>query len=370
MTKISALLCACLVMAGLVAGCGGGSSSSSSESTSSESSSGESTPAAGGGGKPEVPAGKTIGLINQAESPENSAIEQVVKELADGLGWQVKAINGQGSPEKISRAATTLKNEGIDAFVGITIEAPLVRTTLEEFKEEGVPTCAIGGGQPKTELYALQFDENERLLGKELGEYIAEKEPDAQVIALIDNPVYAGKERFEGFKEGLENSPGAAVVAENEINLEDPVGSTTKAVENGLAAQPDATAIYSIFDLYNPPADTAVKRLGSTAKVYGHFTSESSTKELRDPSNPLVALGDAGLPKSSGLCMEQFLHSFATGEPVNPKAMEENPVVYQVIGKDDVNKFVEPDEYFAFPPEKESAAFLEQFKQEYKFPAG
>ncbi len=359
--RITALLFACLVLAGLIAGCGGGSDSTSSSSSAETGSSASS-------GKPEVTT-KTIGVLDQAAaSSANQIMEQVVNELADSLGWEVKSIDAQGSPEKITRGATTLQNEGVDALVAISIEPSLIRSSLEAFQGDDVPTCQIGGGQPASDLYTMQFGEDEFKLGEELGEYIAQVEPDAKVLALTNTSIYAGKERYAGFQKGLETAPGAEVVAESEINLEDPIGSTTKATENGLAAHPEATAVYSIFDLFNPPATAAVKRIGSDAKVYGHFTSEVATKELRDPSNPLAALGDSSLSKSSGLCMEQFLSQLIDEVPANPDAIKTNPLTYEVIGKDDVDKFVEPGSYFAFPPEVASEEFLKQFESKYTLP--
>lgn len=184
-------LCALLAVfatASVLAACGGGDSSTSSESASTESEStgaeteatteSSSDPTAEGlayatekveeASKPPthigptepikkpIPSGKTIVSVNcGAESCTNT--EEGLKEAAAVLGWKVKTINAEPTPQAIQAAYEEAVREQPDGVTSLGQSKESFERQLKELDEAGIPFVSAYGPNPEGEGVTLQI---------------------------------------------------------------------------------------------------------------------------------------------------------------------------------------------------------------------
>jgi ribose transport system substrate-binding protein len=266
---------------------------------------------------------KTIGVVDLTRaSPIDNNTDLTIEAATKALGWDVKIIDAQGDPQQVARAAQTLVNSKVDGLITLSVDAPLIKQSLEQARSQKIPTCAVQGGQAPTEDYDAQYTENERDWGIKSAQFFVEQNPEAKIIMLKSTTIFAGKERVAGFEEGINAAPGAKIVFGPEIDLTDPVGSTTAAVENGLKAHPDATAVWPAYDLMVDPAVSALKRSGKSDVVtMGQFATPPMVKSLTG-GTAVKSLVINPISKGGATCIDQFLKVFEKGATMDRDALE------------------------------------------------
>jgi ABC-type sugar transport system substrate-binding protein len=367
-----------MAVAVIVAGCGS-SSTSSSSSSSTPSTSSTSTSAANGGAalgptskdakisvKPE-----TIGVVDLTrESPIDNNTDETIEAAGKALGWSVKVINTKGNPLQATKAAESLVDQGVNGFISVSVEGAAIRPALTNAKSKKIATCSTQGGEEPSTLYDAQYGEDEQRMGELSAKFYIENNPNAQIIALKSTTIFAGKSRLAGFKAGLAPTK-AKIIFEREINLENFAQESGKAVQDGIAANPSATAVWPEYDSFTQPATAAVTRTGKELPVLGYFASPETLANLQK-NTPVKGIAEADISKGAAVCLTQFITHFEKGAPMNRKALDEmGGLNYQVFTPANIGAALYPglsataNVDHVNPPGKVLAPFITEWQTNY-----
>jgi ABC-type sugar transport system substrate-binding protein len=349
-----------------VAACG--SSSKSSTSSSASASSAGSTGATSTGGIKVKP--KTLGVLSVSGSSQSVQTVQVALQSATkALGWKEIFVDAEGDPVKLTKGAASIALQKPDAFIAIAVQAAQIRPQLVQMQQAGIPTCQAGLAGKPDPPFTLALGEDEYKLGQMVGQTILKDVPNPKIIVLANPQNISGVAREQGLKNALKANPNAKIVFRQVIDFADPAGSATKAMQDGLAKNPDANAIYPVFDFSLPPALQVIHQRGSKAQIFGHYTSSTTTPELRKASSPVTAVIDNNAGTSAALaCLDQYLKHFQTGAAISQSSApgsDDSAYTYNVVDHADVGQLVKPNETLQFTADSILAPFLKKWKQEY-----
>jgi ABC-type sugar transport system substrate-binding protein len=314
---IVAAVVACGVV---VAGCGDSDSSTDSE-------------AAVAPSGIEIPK-QTIAYIEPAAVDEvtNRNVTQM-KEAAKELGWELNFTNAQGDFAKVISATEAAVNAGVDAIVLGSTDAKLVRQPLLNAEKAEIPAIVIGGGVEEDPLYVAQYTEDEPLMSKLLTERMVEDlNGKGKVAAMEITQLSSGVERADAREEVLEGTD-VELVDSKEGDLADPVQGTKKNASALISANPDLDAMWLVYDYMMPPTLETMTSLGDkTTEIYTWFAGPENVERLRD--TPQVrALIENNFDHTGLIAMDQ-LAAHADGADINPEALAECPLKYDVIEKE------------------------------------
>lgn len=358
--RLLVLLLAAVIAAAVVAGCGGGGSSSSTapaeESETGGGSSEEPAETSEGGKLPK----ETIAYIEPAAVDEvtNRNVSQM-EASAKQLGWTLKFTNAQGDQSKVTAAVENAVNEGVDAIVVGSEDAKLIRQPLLKAEQAGIPAVVIGGEVEKDSLYVAEYTENEPLMSKLLTEKMVENLGGKGEIAAMEiGQLTSGITRMEAREEVLEGTE-VEVVDKQEGSLEDPIQGTKKIASSMLAAHPNLSAMWLVYDYMMVPTTEVLKSVGnSTTQIYTWFAGPENVELLR--KNPQVkALIENNFDHTGLIAMDQLAGHFANGTEINPKALEECPLKYEVIEKENAP----PAGELKWPLEENAKPFYENWEK-------
>ena len=349
--RLLALAMALAIAVGVVvAGCGGGGSSTSSESSEA------STTSSGGA---ELPS-ETIAYVEPAAVDEvtNRNVSQMKAAAAD-LGWELKFTNAQGDQAKVTTAVENAVNEGVDAIVVGSEDAKLIRQPLLKAEQAEIPAIVIGGEVEEDSLYQAEYTENEPLMSKLLTEKMAENLGGKGTVAAMEiGQLTSGITRAEAREEVLEGTE-VEVVAKQEGDLADPIQGTKKIASSMLSGNPGLNAMWLVYDYMMVPTTEVLASMGDkTTQVYTWFAGPENVELLR--KNPQVkALIEANFDHTSLIAMDQLANHFANEAEINPEALEECPLKYEVIEKENAP----PPGELKWPVEKNIEPFAKQWEE-------
>lgn len=361
-----AALASALAAMMLVAGCGGSSSdngSSSAATPAKTADSGTETAATGGGTKP-VPK-KTIGLVNiLAASATTGAMQQAVKDAGAQLGWDVKTIDGQGDPSKMAAGVQSLVTQKVDAIITITGDPEVVRKGLEAAKAQNIPTIQIGGPIPPNDLYTASYEQNNWAMTSLAAKYMAARMGYEGEVGVFDNNlVYGFKARMLALKAVFALYPKIKIVATQQLDLANLGPSTEKATVDMLRAHPNIKSIWSMADPAFTPALNGVRQAGKqdSTFVMGWTAYKPYAAALRSNS-AAGALPHAWTEETGWIAIDQLAKHFTNGTPIDPAAVEKNPVPITLYTKDNLpSADGDPP-----PPVDFKTKYEEQWKSEFK----
>jgi ribose transport system substrate-binding protein len=312
---VGGLACTAILVVALAA-CGSSSSSSSSNASASA------TPASNPSGIC-VPQ-KTIGLVELiSQSPIDSKTDEMVKLIAKELGWKVEYVDAGGEVNKANTAVQNFVNEKVAMIVDDSVDAAPIRTSLLAAKQAGIPVFETNAGNQPSPLFAAMYNENETTMGKILAEYIVKTVPGAKIGDLSTNLNYAGVLRENAIQKVVKESGGKAkIVADQQVDLTNPVVNTEKTLTDELTAKPEINAVYAVFDNMVGAAVSAIKAHGDTgkAKLFSYFTDPSNLPFLAN--HELTAVADANLPFGAVIVFDQYLKHIVKGSKIEPDALE------------------------------------------------
>lgn len=334
--RLMLLMIALVIAAGLlVAACGGSDSDTGSATTEASSETGSSEEeASGGSGGIEVPPA-TIAYIEPAAVDEvtNRNVDQL-KAAADALGWTVNFTNAQGDFAKVTAAAEAAVNSGVDAIILGSTDAKLVRQPLLKAQEQEIPALVIGGGVEQDPLYVAQYTEDEKLMSTLLTEKMVEDMGGKGTVAAMEiTQLSSGIERAEARDEVMEGS-GVELVDSGEGDLADPIQGTKKIASSLISANPNLDSMWLVYDYMMPPSLEVLESAGNkTTEIYTWFAGPENVEKLR--TNPQVrALIEDNFDHTSLIAMDQLAAYMAEEAEINPNALEECPLKYEVIEKE------------------------------------
>lgn len=304
---------------------------------------------------------RRIGIVNLIrQSPAEDKIDRFYESAADALGWEVDIIDGGADPKKIARATQNFINQGVDAIITTSTEAAIMKPQLRRAKDQNIPWISTNGGTTESDLFTAQYEEDESRMGRQLAEHIKQTVEDPKIANLKTSIAISGVLRDEAFHDVFSEDQ---FVAEQEIDLTNPVVNTEKTLNDMLTANPDVNVVHAVFDNMSQAAVTTIERRRSDAKLYNYFTTETNVENLRSET-PLQAVSDVNLPHTGGVAFDELLAFFEKDDPIEPDALEQNPLTYQVVSRDNIDDLLgEKDE--SFPNAEILRPFVEKWAEEY-----
>lgn len=303
---------------------------------------------------------RDIGVVNLVrQSPAEDKIDRFYEAAGEALGWNVEIVDGGGDPAKIARAVQNFLNQNVDAIITTSNEAATIRGQLQEAKQKGIPVINTNGAARPSDLYTAQYEEDETQLGAQLAANIAETIEDPKIGNLATSIAYSGVLR----NDALEAELGDAVVDEQEVDLTNPVADTEAKLNAMLTADPDINTVWAVYDNMAQAAVSTIESKRSDAKLYTFYTTEQNVQNLRSET-PLQALSDVNAPKTGAVAFDQLLGFFEKDEPIDPQALQEFPLEYEVVTRDNIDELLgDRDELFT--NEEILQPFIEKWQEEY-----
>lgn len=146
------------------------------------------------GGKDET---KTIGFINAGPDDYYAQFGDAFKAIGAEMGYEVKELNSDYSPEKELANVQDFISQGVDAIAVITAGAAGSAASISAANEAEVPIFFIAGRpelNPGTDLQGHVTD-NFVIMGYLVGKWVADNYPDAQCVNI---PGFLGQGPAEG----------------------------------------------------------------------------------------------------------------------------------------------------------------------------
>jgi ABC-type sugar transport system substrate-binding protein len=346
---------AAIVVAGSVAGCGGDEESS----TQAGGGGGGGAAAEGGGIEP-----RTIGVVDIiAQSPIDRAMDDAMIEAGKQIGWDVKISDAGGNPQNVVQMMQAFVTQRVDAIILISVEANLVRNQIRAAKAANIPVIEIGAGVRPSELWDAQFGEDETRITEVLADYIFEHDPDAKIANLTVTAISNGLVRDTALKNAVKEQGNAEIVASAPVDLTNPVVSTENAVAAMLTANPDTSAVHSVYDNFLQATIKTITNKRNDAKAYSYFTAPDTVKALRGDT-PLQAVADVDLATTGMIAFDQLVAHFESDAAIDRNAGEAHQLQYVIVSKENVEKLL-GDKPSLFPTEEVVEPFVTRWKQEY-----
>ena len=144
--------------------------------------------------------GWTSGVIYHAER-----IAKQLMERHPGLNVVVKT---SADPSSQANAVQDLATQGIDALVILPTDPDPLVNAIRQFKDSGKFVALVDRAPSVNDnsVRDLYVAGNNPALGEVAGKYIAENNPDAEVVIIRGMPIPIDQQRQDGFDKGIEGS--------------------------------------------------------------------------------------------------------------------------------------------------------------------
>lgn len=153
-------------------------------------------------GKP-VPTGKRISLVSCA-TPECADQKNIAKMAADALGWKLKILNTDGSPEQTRAAFQDVVRDKPDGVIYVAIDKSTFQSFLPQMKKNG--TFVAGYGTLDKQGDGLDFfgSFGNEGAGKYMAAYVAAASGGGSSVLYADVPAFnILGEQLDDFRETL-----------------------------------------------------------------------------------------------------------------------------------------------------------------------
>jgi len=288
---------------------------------------------------------KTIGLaFLTLADPNVQVIRASLEEAAKraNLNWTFTQFDGQGKPDQAQKGLQSFISKKVDMIYLEGIPPRLVKSELARAKAAGIP---VVGGFTAAPLddgilfdYAAILESDSVVLNEymltELNQLHAGKSEIK--IALVDSDldVILGRTKvLEGLLQ-LASNKKVKVVGRQNIDLADPVGSSTKIASSFLTKHPDLDGIWTNYPTSAIASANAVsqKNKADQVKVYGHIANTAAIEALRDAKSPISATSWIDLVYTSYATLG-FMLDVLTKKPVARTVAYTNPVPVTVLAR-------------------------------------
>lgn len=308
----------------------------------------------------ELPA-KTIVHAELVGDASESALRQSTGLIAatEALGWEHVYIQGQGDIPSMIQGINGAINNGADAVVVSSTDAPLIAPVFELAGRSDVPVIGIGGGTEMSDQYAAMYQESEQTMSRLLTEQMIEDLGGQGSVASLDNTqISAGVFRKEARDEVL-GASDVEEVDQQDSDLADLMGDSRRATAAFLTRNPDLDALWLVYDAMMPPALEVLNQRGNdTTGVYSWFATPSNLEVMR--RNPQVkALSHANIEHTGLIALDQLARFFADGTELDPEALAQCEVTYEIVTQDTMP----PEGEEALPVADSVAPFVENWDQ-------
>ncbi|MFD7896728.1 substrate-binding domain-containing protein [Streptomyces sp. NPDC059743] len=248
----------------------------------------------------------TIGVANFTLSgPYFNGMDRAIKAQAEKKNVEIVSTDAGGDAAKLASNVEDLLSKNVDAVIvsgGPLESAPAV---LNSIKAAGKPAVLVDR-KFRTGTYSSWIGPDNEAIGKQNGEFLAQRLPDGGTVALVkggpaDNSI--GLARTDGVKAALEGAPGIELVEAPDFGNWSSDGGLN-VMESLLASHADIDAVFCENDAMCLGAQRAIKDAGRADKIVlaGVDGQAEALKAILDGTNYLVTgLNDADVIGSLGL---------------------------------------------------------------------
>jgi ribose transport system substrate-binding protein len=223
----------------------------------------------GPAGGPKAVSGKTIVYVAQTmTNPGVAGAAQGVKEAARVIGWNVRVIDGGGTPAGIQAAmsqAVTLKPSGIviGGFDPGTTSQQVAQAGAARIPLIGWHAVASPGPSRRPELFTNVTTKVEDVARAGAQWVIADSNGHAGVVLFTDDSIPFAKHKSELIRKALATCPGVSLLAYENIPIPDASSRTPREISTLLSRFQDRwTYSVAINDLYFADAAPAFRAAG------------------------------------------------------------------------------------------------------------
>jgi len=320
----------------LVAACSSGSSSSSSSSAAPAESSAAPAESSGAATIPITP--KTIGFVEITEAAP--VVLETVEEFKRGaamLGWDVKVVNANADPAQMAAGVSAMVNQNVDAIVTMAIPPAAAAQGLQAAKDKGIPTITVGAPQTDPDgLYDAVFAPDDTKMATMVAEQmIADLNGTGSLFEFKASGQEAIALRDAALRAAIEGTD-ITIAAEHETDLTNPIQDTTKAVSDGLRANPDITAVWAPQDFQFAPVVKTItgQNLGNQG-VYTVYFNPEDFNLMREAALPM-AIADAPLRYVSWYALDSLVNKLLLNKEDWVTDMSIQPLPYVLMTPENV----------------------------------
>ncbi|MFI6764605.1 substrate-binding domain-containing protein [Streptomyces sp. NPDC050355] len=226
-------------------------------------------------GGPEAVSGKKIIYVAQTmNNPGVAGAAEGVEEAAKAIGWDVRVIDGQGTPAGIQAAfsqAIALKPSGIviGGFDPHLTSQQVAKANAEHIPLVGWHAVDSPGPSKDPELFSNVTTRVGDVASISADWIIAHSHGNAGVVVFTDASIPFARNKSELIKKELATCPGVRILAEENIPISDTSSRTPQEVSSLLSRFPAAwTHSVAINDVYfadAAPALRAARKKGAGA---------------------------------------------------------------------------------------------------------
>jgi ABC-type sugar transport system substrate-binding protein len=385
--RLMVTLMAAAVVALVVAACGGNSSSSSSASAASSgagpATGGEAAAAGAAAAKTglKLPSGLSAGILHvQGTAQSDQLISYGVEDALNKLEIPFSSQDPEGNPAKTASDLDVLISKHPSVIFGISVEPAEITAQLKEMEQQGIPFINVGGTvheTPQVAMSPVPSDYAQSAIATQylldiLGEENTQEPgtPAGEVAEFGYDPILSLLQRRLTFETMVKQAPGVKIVANHQIDFENPTGDIQGATESILQAHPSLKAIYTCCDFTLPPIAAGIRAAGDTGKV------KVVSVQLADPAvleliqkGEVTAVGNAALGASSWMAVDEFAQSEAEKREICRFCWLKNEYMfaYSMVNKENVDPSFELRPNFNIQPliVDYPAYFEAKWKKEY-----
>lgn len=223
---------------------------------------------------PKAQEGKTVVYVAQSmQNPGVAGVGEGLQAAADTIGWELKVIDGQGTPDGILNAfnqALTLNPDGIiiGGFDPKTTEAQVNTANESGIPVVGWQALATPGPSENPKLFSNVTTRVEDVAKISADYIIAESNGNAGVVIFTDSSIPFAEGKSQMIKTQLETCDSITVLDYHNLPLKDVANrmpTETTALLDRLGE--DWTYSVAINDVYFENATAAFRQAGLTAET-------------------------------------------------------------------------------------------------------
>jgi ABC-type sugar transport system substrate-binding protein len=299
--------------------------------------------------------GKTIGLaFLTLADPNVVLIQEGLEEAAKkaGLDWKFESFDGQAKNAQAQQGLQSLISKKVDLIYLEGIAPRLVGPQLAAAKKANIPVVGGFTAAPLDQNimydYAASLESDSVMLNQFMLTELSELHRDKAEIklALIDSDldVILGRRKVLDGLLQLAVNKKVKVVGSQNIDLTDPVGSSSKIAASFLTKNRDLDAIWTNYPNAAIASVNAAAQKGMSdqVKVYGHIANAAAIESLRQKGSAMSATSWIDFTYAAYATLGYMLDVFAENEVARTVSYTD-PVPVTVLSRATVEQQVPGD---------------------------
>jgi len=315
--------------------------------------------AAASGEKLELPDGLTAGILHvQGNAQSDQLIGYALTDALDALGVKYTERDPQGNPGKTATDLDSLIGRKPDVIFGISVEPATIQSQLRKMADRGIPFINVGGTIRESPLVALSPVPSDYAQGALTAQYLLDwlgatnedqpGTPAGDIATFGFDPIYSLQQRRQAMELMAGDAKEVNIVADHQINFEDPEADIQNATQSIVQANPDLKAIYACCDFSLPPIVAGLRQAKALDRVKV-FAVQLGTPAALDlvKDGSVAAVGNAALGASSYMAVDEWAQATAENRDICRDCWHkyEQMFAYDMVGKDnlDISYKLRPD---------------------------